>query len=187
MSILWFKNWLCFYSISLVIGIPVIFTWMSFASETELSNILIKNTRDNVVINLNIEGIFTEDIKGAISNGMPVSFAVKIFLYKVNNFWLDKKIAGEKVIHTIKYDLLREEYRINRSWKNGDPIWVKDFEKACYLISKIDELKIISVAEMEKEQPYQLMVKLEFVDMGHPFVKPIWVAEADWYSVSFKY
>jgi len=132
-----------------------------FASGAELTNIVVKNDREDLVINLTIQGVFTNEMKKALLSGIPVSFTFIVILYKVNDFWFDKKAASTTTNHKIQYDALKNEYRIDRSWKETGPLVVKDFGKASLLMSQIDSLKIIPFFRLKRGDHYQLRVKSE--------------------------
>ena len=83
------------------------------AEEARLENIIITNTRDDLLIFLMVEGAFTDKMKKAVLTGVPITFSFYINLYQVRNLWLDKKIAHQKITHTLKYDSLKKEYVIN--------------------------------------------------------------------------
>jgi hypothetical protein len=108
----------------------LIFPHVSTGQEARLENIIVTNTRDDLLIYLNVEGAFREKMKNAVSSGVPVTFSFFIDLYRVKNLWLDKKVAGLKVTHTVKYNSLKKEYVIDRSWDNGKAIVTESFEEA---------------------------------------------------------
>ena len=157
------------------------------ASGAELTNIVVKNSRNNLLISLAIKGVFTDEMKAALLKGIPISFSFMVILYEVNPFWLDKKIAKVKTIHRIKYDTLKNEYSIKRSWDKTGPLAIKNFEKARILISEIENLKIASFTSLEKGKHYQLRVKSELIDKQFLFSKFPWEFETDWYTINFIY
>jgi hypothetical protein len=159
----------------------------SFASGAELTNIVVKNSHGNLLVNLTINGVFTDEMKAALLKGVPISFSFLVILYEANPFWFDKKIAKVKTIHKIKYDSLKNDYTIIRSWDKTGPLVVKNFEKARILISEIDSLKIISFSTLEKGKHYQLRVKSELVEKKFPFSRFPWEFETDWYTINFIY
>jgi len=59
---------------------------------------------------------FREEMKTAIFSGVPTTFSFLIKLYKVRNLWLDKKIADIVTTNTIKYNNLKEEFVVTRSF-----------------------------------------------------------------------
>ena len=90
-----------------------------YAQEARLSNFIITNTRDDLLLYLNVEGAFPEETKGAILSGMPTTFTFYVSLYRVRDFWYDEKIIDLEITHDIKYDSLKNEFTVTRSWESG--------------------------------------------------------------------
>jgi len=171
----------------LLVGILFLSTSKVFASGAELTNLVIKNNREDLLIDLNINGVFTNEMRTALISGIPVSFSVFVILYEVHDFWFDTRLAYLTTNHTIQYDALKKEYGIVREWEKTGPLVVKEFENARLLISEINGLKIIPLAMLEKEKHYQATVKSELVDKKfHIFSLP-WEFETDWYTINFVY
>ena len=167
---------------------------LTFAQEAILSNITVTNTRDDLLVYLNAEGAFREKTKKAILSGMPVTFSFFITLYQVNSIWLDNKIADLKVTHTIKYNNLKKEYIIKRSWENGNSLATQSFSKAKRLMTEIDSLKIVQLKQLEKGVHYQIRAKAELSKLTLPFYLhyvlffvSLWDFETDWYTIDFIY
>ena len=133
----------------------------TFASGAELTNIVVKNDGEDLFIDLTVQGVFTNEMKKALLSGIPVSFTFIVILYKVNDFWFDKKVASTTTSHKIQYDALKNEYRIIRSWEETGPLVVKDFDEAGLLMSQIGSLKISPFNRLKKNEHYQLRVKSE--------------------------
>ena len=76
----------------------------ALGQEATLTNITVSNTRDHLLLYLNLEGAFSEKLKKAILSGVPASFSFLAKLNSVRNLWLDRVIADINVTHTIKYD-----------------------------------------------------------------------------------
>ena len=87
------------------------------AKEVALSDLIVTNTRDDLLIYMTIQGAFTEKMKAAILSGIPTTFTFFVKLNRVRSFWLDKQIADLTVTHTIKYDTLKNEFLVYRSWE----------------------------------------------------------------------
>jgi hypothetical protein len=88
---------------------------LCFAQDAQLTDIIVTNTRDDLLVYLKVEGAFREEMKTAIFSGVPTTFSFLIKLYKVRNLWLDKKIADIKPTNSIKYNNLKEEFVVTRS------------------------------------------------------------------------
>ena len=159
----------------------------TFVSGAELTNIVVKNDREDLLIDLTIQGVFTDEMKKALLSGIPVGFTFIVILYKANDFWFDKKVASTTTSHKIQYDALKNEYRITRSWEKIGPLMVKNFDKAALLMSQIASLKIIPYTRLKKGDHYQLRVKSELNETEFPFAGFPWEFETDWYTLNFIY
>jgi hypothetical protein len=157
------------------------------ASEVELSNLIVRNTQADLLVDLKVKGVFTEDMQDAVERGIPVSFAFILILYKVRNLWLDEKIASIRVSHSIQHDAVKKEYKISLSESKADDIVVKNFAKARQIMSQINGLKIIPLKQLEKGQHYQIRVKSELDDKKFFLPAFPWEFETDWYTINFIY
>ena len=165
-----------------------------FAQEASLTNITVSNTRDDLLLYLNLEGAFSDKLKKAILSGMPATFSFLAKLNSVRNMWFDEAIADISVTHTIKYDNLKKEFIVRRSWRNNEPEVTKSFAEAQQWMTEVNSLKIIPLSELEKGQQYQLRTKAEVSKQTLPyylhyvlFFVSFWDIETDWYTIDFIY
>jgi hypothetical protein len=166
----------------------------AFAQETSLANITVSNTRDDLLLYLTLEGAFSENLKKEILSGVPAAFAFLAKLNSVRNLWPDRTIADITVTHTIKYDNLKKEFIVRRSWRNNEPEVTKSFAEAQKWMTEVNSLKIIPLGQLEKGQQYQLRTKAEVSKQTLPyylhyvlFFVSFWDIETDWYTIDFIY
>ena len=166
----------------------------AFAQEAVLKDIIITNTRDDLLVYLKVQGAFTEKIEKAIFSGVPTSFSFLITLYRVRDLWPDEEIADLKLTNTIKYDNLKKEFKITRSWQTDNPRIVQSFDEAKKLMTDIDSLRIVSLSRLKKGLQYQLRAKAELSKHTLPFYLhyvlfflSLWDFETDWYTIDFIY
>ncbi len=176
--------------------LAALFVWPpgAFAQEAVLKDIIITNTRDDLLVYLKVQGAFTEKIERAIMSGVPTSFSFLITLYRVRDLWPDEEIADLKLTNTIKYDNLKKEFRVTRSWKTDNPRIVKSFQEAKKLMTDIDSLRIVPLSQLKKGFQYQLRAKAELSKHTLPFYLhyvlfflSLWDFETDWYTIDFIY
>jgi len=179
---------------TLLLGIVLIGLESASAQEARLTNITVSNTRDDLLLYLNLEGAFSEKLKKAILSGMPATFSFLAKLNSVRSIWVDKSIADITVTHTIKYDNLKKEFIVRRSWKNNEPEVTKSFSEAQKWMTEVNSLKIIPLRQLEKGQQYQLRTKAEVSKQTLPFYLhyvlffvSLWDIETDWYTIDFIY
>lgn len=164
------------------------------AQSPTLAGITVSNTQDDLLIHLKLEGSFHEKIKRQILDGTAASFAFIIRLAQVHDLWFDQKIADMRVVHTIKYDNVKKEFIVRRSWKNNEAEITTSFEEAQQWMNQIDSLKIIPLNRMERGTQYQLLAKAEVSKKNLPlklhyilFFISFWDEETDWYIIDFTY
>ena len=181
-----------------IIGVIVCFVLLmpsiALGQNATLTNIIVTNTRDDLIFYMTVDGAFTDKMENAILSGVPATFSFFITLYQSRNLWLDKKIAAIKVTHTIKYDTLKKEFVVKRSWENDKPHVTQSFDEARKLMADIDSLKMISLDRLEKGGQYQIRAKAELNKLTLPFYLhyvlffvSLWDFETDWYTIDFIY
>jgi len=160
---------------------------LAFSGDAELINLIVSNNIDELQVDLMIKGIFTKEMKAAVSKGMPISLTFLILLYEVRDYWFDDKMVSKTAVHEVKFDVKKKEYRIRRSWEKGIPLVIKDFEKAQSLFSEIKEFDVIPLKRLKKGKHYQLRVKSEIGGNKVHFTGFPWEFGTDWYTINFIY
>ncbi len=176
----------------LVLGLLLIASHAGFAQDATLNNITVSNSQDDLLLFLNLEGAFREEMKQAILSGAPSTFSYFAKLNRVRSLWFDNAIADIEVTHTIIYDNLKKEFTVTRSWKDNNPEVTKSFDEAKKWMTEIDSLEIIPLDRLEKGEQYQLRVKAEVSKKTLPlylhyilFFVSLWDFETDWYTIDF--
>jgi len=180
------KVWIIFFAIIFMLQN------LAFAQDhnARIANMIVTNTRDHLLLYLNVEGAFRDETKKAILNGVPATFTFFTTLYQVNNFWFDNKIADINTTHIIKYDNLKKEFIITRSSESGEHLVTKSFEEAQKLMAQVDGLKIVSLGRLKKGEKYQIRAKAELGKLILPFYLhyvSIEDFETDWHTTDFIY
>ena len=164
------------------------------AAEATLSNIIVTNTQEDLLVFFDIEGCFTREMEEAILNGIPTTFTIVIKLYRTRTAWLDASIASITLEHTIKYDSLKNEFRVTRSEEGNTALVFKDFEAAKKAMAEIRNIRVVPLRELQNRGKYQLRVKAELDKVRLPlylhyvlFFVSLWDFETDWYTVDFIY
>ncbi len=164
------------------------------AAEATLSEIIVTNTQDDLLVFFDIEGSFTREMEEAILNGIPATFTIIIRLYRTRMIWFDASISSLRLQHTIKYDSLKDEFRVTRSQDPKNELVTKDFEEAKKAMTEIRNIQVIPLKQLEPGARYQLRVKAELEKVRLPlylhyvlFFVSLWDFETDWYTVDFTY
>lgn len=164
------------------------------AQEARLKNITIASAEEKLTVSLEVEGAFTPDVMEAILRGVPADFAFLIRLDRSRNWWADEELVDMEISHTIRYDNLKKEFAVYRSWADQKPYITQSLAEAQSMMSRIDGLPIIGIDRMQKNQRYELRAKAELSRMTLPFYLhyvfyfvTLWDFETDWHSVVFVY
>jgi len=183
-------KWLAIIVVVLLIGATIA---AAQAQEAQLVDVIVTNNRDDLLLYASVDGAFREEMKEAILSGVPATFSFVMYLYRVRDFWLDKKIAVHRATHTIKYDNLKKQFTVTRSWER-EPQVTQSFSEAQKLMSEVDSFKITELSRLEKGRQYQIRAKAELSKKTLPlnlhyvlFFMSLWDFETDWYAVDFVY
>jgi len=190
MTSLAFKKFFIYLSCVLIFMQPP----LAYGQDARLKNIIVTNTRDDLLIYLTVDGAFTEKMETAVSSGVPATFSFFVNLYQARSLWYDREIVEIKITHAIKYDNLKKEYSIHRSWDDDPPKIVKSFVEAKKLMAEIDSLKVVPLSRLEKGKRYQIRTKAQLSKLTLPFYLhyvlifvSLWDFETDWYTIDFIY
>ena len=164
------------------------------AQDATLSNLIVTNTSNDLLVYLNVEGAFREQTVNAIMSGLPASFSFFIKLYQKRSMWFDKAIADIEIANSIKYNNLKKVFTVERSWEKGKTRTVQSLKEAQKLMSDVDGLKVIQLNKLEKGKQYQVKAKAQLSKLTLPFYLhyvlffvALWDFETDWYTIDFIY
>ncbi len=176
------------------LGILVVALPAMGAQDAVLTNIIVTNTRDDLLLYLTVKNAFSPEIEDTIQRGVPATFSFYLNLYRVRQFWPDKAITTVEVHHTLKFDILRKEYTVTRSWDGNAPMTFKTLEEAERRMAELDSLPIVSLDRLERGKRYQIRAKAKLDKLTLPFklhyvlfFVSLWDFETDWYTIDFIY
>ncbi len=163
-------------------------------NQAVIENIKLANTRDDLLTYFDIKKAFTPKINQAVLNGIPTTFSFYVTLYKTQGSWFDKKIADIQIKSTLKYNALKKNFSVLRSWKDKDAVIAQTFKEAKSLMTEIDNLKILPLNQLIKGDKYQLRIKAKLDRVTLPlslhyvlFFVSFWDFETNWYLINFTY
>ncbi len=164
------------------------------ARRATLDNIVIGNTRDELISYFTVRDAFTEGINDALLKGVPASFSFFISIYQKRDAWLDKKIISMKISNTLKYNTLKQEFTLIRPWESDKAFVTKSLEQAKIMMCDISNLAIAPLDALEKGEQYQIRIKAEMNRVTLPFYLhylfffiSLWDFETDWYKINIIY
>jgi hypothetical protein len=165
-----------------------------YGTEAYLSDIVVSNTRDYLLVYFTVQNCFTQEMNEAIDSGLNTTFTFYVKLYERRNILWDKKIADIKASHSIKFDSLKGIYEIKFSEENNKVVTVRNFDEAKKLMAQIASLKVMSLSKLKKGSRYELQMMAELDKIQLPlylhyvlFFLSLWDFKTEWYAVDFRY
>ena len=183
-------------AVSVVMAVLVILSpLVAMASQKAvLENIILTNTRDDLVVYFDVKNAFTPEMEEAVLNGIPTSFSFVAAIYRSRTAWFDKKLSALEVTSTLKYNSLKQEFSVHRPWKTEPLSVVTSFEEAKALMIEIDNLLVTPLSTLTKGEKYQIRIKAELSKVTLPlylhyvlFFLSLWDFETAWHTVEFIY
>ena len=162
------------------------------ATKASLQDIVLDSMNENLTLSFKLEDAFSEEMKEVILNGTSITFTFFVVLREIKDFWLDRKIVDIKIDHLLKYNVLKKEFVIKRSWEIDEVSITKSFIEAQHLMDAISNLKILPFNWLGNGNHYQIAIKAELSKGNLPvdlrsviFFSPPWGFETDWYILDF--
>ncbi len=186
-----------FYNIILIF-LFVIFGFMEFpmqaqAIEPKITDILITNNTENVLLYGRLVNGFKPDMELAVLAGIPATFTLQLEVYQVRSLVWDKKITRHEIKRTIKYDNLKKTFSIYTNG-NTQPVIFSDFESAQKAMADFNGIIAVPLASLVRGENYYLLIKVKMDKARLPlhmenvfFFVSYWDFETVWERQNFSY
>jgi hypothetical protein len=178
----------------LLFFIIVFFYSATYARNVSIQDIVWDKVDGNLIVSFKLNNVFSSQLNEVILNGTPITFAYFVTLYQVRDFWMDKKIVNIKIDHMMKYDILKEKFIMQRSWRIDEVLVTDSLAEAQKIMTEIGNLKILPFDWLENDGRYQIGIKAELSKANLPhnlrsafFFSPSWGFETDWYILDFNH
>ena len=171
----------------IVWGIIYFSTGQPAALGAEVGDLIINSARGHLLLSAKIRDVITEDVQVTPTDKLSATVVFSIGLYQVSRFWFDKKIAHQTATNTIKYDPLKKEYSLIRSWDSGPPLVIGALQQARHLTTEVKDLKLTPLARLEKGRNYQIRVQAVCQDQNAVIFSPPGCFNTDWYTIDFTF
>ena len=179
----------------IVLAVLVFWTGPAAAARpARITNMTVNSINNSLLLYFDVENAFNENLAIAVNSGVNISFSYPVNIYLDKKLWKDVPVAQLDLINTIKYDTLKKEYIVTRSWRNAEPVKVSTFEEAALLMTRVDGLNLAQVKGLVKGQTYKIRIKARMNKVARPkylkfvlFFLNSWKLETRWNAVSFVY
>ncbi|MBN2397533.1 MAG: DUF4390 domain-containing protein, partial [Deltaproteobacteria bacterium] len=126
----------------------------AFAEEAKVTDLLISNTPDNLLVYLKLENPFTEKMEEAILAGIPTTFTFILELYRERHWWFDERMSFLEVRHTVKYDNIKKILYVLFSEEGREPEQFKEFSEAKTAMSELNGIPFTPLGQLTKGERY---------------------------------
>ena len=163
------------------------------AIEPKITDILITNNKENVLLYARLVNGFKPEMELAILAGIPAIFTLQLEVHQERSFIWNKKITSHEIKRTIKYDNLKKTFSLYTNG-NQQPVIFSDFESAQKAMSDFNGINAAPLASLVKGKNYYVLIKVKMDKVRLPlnmeyvfsFVS-FWDFETAWYQQNFSY
>ncbi|MEJ5357191.1 MAG: DUF4390 domain-containing protein [Desulfobacterales bacterium] len=159
-----------------------------------VSHLTVSTDDERLLLHLGLEGAFPPRVKERVLEGKPVSIVFTIRLNRVRDLWLDERIADRVVEHILRFDRVKNEFTVRRSWRGFEAETTPSFEEARQWMSWIEGYPLAGLDRLTRGSSYALLAQAGIVRRGLPwglhhvlFFLSFWEEETDWYVLHFRY
>jgi hypothetical protein len=163
------------------------------AIEPKITDILVTNNRENVLLYARLVNGFKPEMEMAILAGIPAVFTLQLEVYQERSFVWDNKVASHEIKRTIKYDNLKKTFSIYTNG-NPQPVIFSDFESAQKAMTDFNGIIAVPLSSLTKGKNYYMLIKVKMDKVRLPlhmeyvfFFVSIWDFETAWNRQNFSY
>jgi hypothetical protein len=78
-----------------------------------LQELVLTHTDHEVLLHIDLEGGFRQEILEAIETGIPITITYHMKLYRKRGLWFDEEVLSKTIKHMVKFDALKKQYRVS--------------------------------------------------------------------------
>ena len=156
-------------------------------------DLVVANSSRDLLLYCQVGDVFRPEMEAGVLNGIPASLTFVVALREMKGGQPGRQLAELTLNHTLSYDALREEFRLNLTEMPEVQTCAK-LDRARKLLSEVNGAKVIVLTALNPGTVYDLAVKVRLERKSLPlflnYLVPFWQLgdyESDWYHVQFKY
>jgi len=171
----------------------ICFSAKAYAAEPKITETLITNDMENVLLYVRLVNGFKPEMEMAILAGIPAVFTIYLEVYQERPLLWDKRIIKKEIRRTLKYDNLKKTFNVFFNGKT-EPLVFSDLESAKKAMSDFDGIIVTPMSSLIKGETYYALAKVKMDKVRLPlkmeyvlFFVSIWDFETSWYRQNFSY
>lgn len=141
-----------------------------------------------------ITNAFSEEMTSGLKSGVPVDFSFFIELLKQDGKGGGDLLTELRFRHTLTYDTLKDNYRVELEEFNNKIISFDNLKKAQDTMREVNGVKILELAKLAPDSSYQLRIRADLFKKTLPLslhrILPFlswWDRETDWQNLEFNF
>jgi hypothetical protein len=165
-----------------------------FKRDAHIANMTAINNQGDLSLSFKVDGAFKENLEETILSGALTTFSYIIIVSESRGVLPDKTILQINLTHTIKYNNLKNDFTVQRSWEDNKPQTTESFEEAKQWMSEIKDLKLMPLSHIQKGANYKIKAKAELDKVRLPlflnyifFFVSLLDFETSWKTINFFY
>lgn len=134
-----------------------------------IRDVKVEIENEEIVVSARMTGGFRKEVLKEIHNGIPKEFYYYLLLKRKEQNWFDREILAKTILYTVKYDILKKNYKIIQ--KDGDKVTEKqanDFEAMKKIVSQVNQIVLAPVKLLQKRHRYYASVKSQMKTVKMP-------------------
>ncbi len=162
--------------------------------DPHFSDVILTTSETSLLLFGTLVNGFTDEMIQGLHSGLPIQFSFFVELSKSRKHWTDEAIASLEFRHTLTYDTLKENYKVELEETNKKTFTFQTLVDAEKAMCEINGLKVYKLAKLIPDQSYTLRLRSELdkktLPMGLHHIVPFvswWDIKTEWYSVDFTY
>lgn len=184
------------YKSQLTLGIFCLLFFLpirSAAQEARFADLLVTSNKEQILVYARVTDCFTKNMEEAILAGVPTTFTFLFDFYQERPFWWNKKMFRHIIKHTIKYDNVKEIFKVTAT--NGkESDMFQTFDSAKRAMADLNGVVVAPVKALARDKSYYLKIKAKLDKVRLPwhmeylfFFVSLWDFETDWYQQKVTY
>ncbi|MCU0588936.1 MAG: DUF4390 domain-containing protein [Syntrophobacteraceae bacterium] len=162
--------------------------------KASINDVVVVRSQGNLELSFHVEDCFSPEMEEAILSGVPTTFRFRVVLQRKKKFPFFRRALLDIVLeHTVKYDRLKDRFRVRLPEQSDSEFLVKDLEEAKVLMSTVRNLRVIPLWRLSDSGTYQIYIKGELAKQRLPlffryilFFVSLWDFETGWERVSIE-
>jgi len=163
------------------------------ADKAVVRDLVVANSSRDLLLYFQVGEIFRPDMEEGVMNGIPASLTFLVNLRELKDGQPGRSLAEMTISHTLSYDALRENFRLNLSEVQGVQNCTS-LDKARRKLTEVNGARVVGLDTLRPGTEYDLAVKVRLEGKSLPlsinYLAPFWKSgenESDWYHVQFRY